>query len=321
MRVPILLVSAVLLACCSTVLATPDATAPAADAPAPDAPSTADAATTDAASDAGPFITTLIDTHAHIWPRDKAVNDKYIDAFATSARGLGIRVVLGLHARQKPDRPPTYSTDHDTWTLEAVAKYPDVFVPALNGFDPDDSGSVDYVKTQLATGKWKMIGELDVRNRPKETTTAMNHANLMKIYALAGQYKVPVMVHYDQCYATDCATTTAEYDDALNKNPSTIFIHAHSCEIDKMKAHPNLYCEYETQGAPLPNELLDRVIFGTDEQHPELVVRFQNPQDGSFVDQPYAYAIDDFRTKLTKLSATDAERVAIGNARTIKIID
>jgi hypothetical protein len=162
-----------------------------------------------------------------------------------------------------------------------------------------------------------MIGELDVRNRPKETTTPMNHANLMQIYALAGQSKVPVMVHFDPCYGADCATTAAELDEALNKNTSTIFINAHSCPISTMKAYANLYCEYEVQtGAELPGELLDRVIFGSDVQNPELKVRFNNKDD-----MTYAQAVDVFLGKLSKLSAADQERVAIGTARLLKIVD
>ncbi len=316
MRVPLVSITLLILASCSTTPATTaagslDAT-PVADA----AQITTDASASDA-SDAAPFTATLVDTHAHIWPRDKTVNDKYIDDLAAVARSKGVKVVLGLHARQKPDRPPTYSADHDTWTLEAAAKYPDIFVPALNGFDPADNASVEYVKTQLATGKWKMIGELDLRNRPKETTTAMNHANLMQIYALAGQSKVPVMMHFDRCYGADCTTTDAELDEALKKNASTSFITAHACPIPTMKAYANLYCEYEAQVGELPTELLDRVIFGTDVQNPELKVRFM----ATGTDLSYAQAIDTFREKLGKLSAPDQERVAIGTARLLKIID
>ncbi len=306
------------LAGCSTTTAPTDAAA-SSDALAAGDVSTGDASTVDGGPsvDASSFKAAMVDTHAHIWPRNKADNDKYIDDFAATARAKRVRVVLGLHARQKPDRPPTYSKDHDTWTLEAVAKHPDVFVPALNGFDPESSTSVDYVKTELATGKWKMIGELDVRNRPKETTTPMNQANLMQIYALAGQAKVPVMVHFDPCYGADCATTSSEFEEALTKNSSTIFITAHGCNMTAMKAHSNLYCEYEPQGGmPAPTELFDRVMLGSDEQHLDLMVRFNNKDD-----YPYAQAIDMFVSKLSTLSAADQERVLVGTAQSLKLID
>ena len=283
-----------------------------------DGGSSADASSStnaDAAQEGG-FTATLVDVHAHIWPLNKEDNDKYIDDLAAVARTERVRIVLGLHASQPPHRPPTYSTDHDTWTLEAVSKYPDVYIPSLNGFDPADSASVEYVRTQLATGKWKVLGELDLRNKPKQTTTPANHANMMQMYPLAAQYKVPVLIHWESCYPSDCTAGEAELNDALTKNPSTTFIFAHTCPIDQMKAHPNLHCEHEVQATPLPSDGFDRVMVGTDIQQTSLQVGY-----GPGKSKHYRDTIAEIRAELAKLSPEDAERVAIGNARLLKIVE
>src|SRR3989344_3621388 len=170
----------------------------------------------------------IIDTHAHILPKDKEQNDAFLASLVAAAKNAGVsQIMLGLHARHEPDRGPTYSEEHDVWVLEAAEKYPDFIIPMLGGFAPADSNAVSYVEEQLKTGKWKGIGELDLRNEVKKTTTPMNDPTMMEIYKLAATYDVPVMVHYDFCYETDCDSGKVEYEEALEENPDTIFIHAH----------------------------------------------------------------------------------------------
>lgn len=256
----------------------------------------------------------IIDTHAHIVPRDESVNDAYIDDLVEAARDAGVQnIALGLHARQVPDRPPTFSTDHDAWVLNAAAEYPDVILPMLGGFDPEDEGSVEYVTTQLATGSWRGIGELDLRNSPKQTTTPMNHPVIMEIYALAAAYDVPVMFHFEPCYETDCASGLGELDEALTQNPDTKFICAHSCPPELVGSYPNLYCEYEVAIENLPSpEMYDYVVLGTDVQNPQLAT-----PTGNMVDVPYGEVIALLRERLSALSDDDAERLATGNAEAL----
>src|SRR3989338_10595680 len=252
----------------------------------------------------------IIDTHTHILPKNKEQNDAFLASLVVAAKNAGVsQIMLGLHARHEPDRDPTYSEEHDVWVLEAAEKYPDFIIPMLGGFDPADSNAVSYVEEQLKTGKWKGIGELDLRNEVKKTTTPMNDPTMMKIYKLAATYDVPVMIHYSFCYETDCDSGKAEYEEALEENPETIFIHAHNCPDEMMKKYANLYCEPESIASMLPDAAyIDRVILVTDVQHDDLKVQ-----------QNYNYEefIAAVREKIETLDAEDAEKVAHGTAEEV----
>ena len=252
----------------------------------------------------------LIDTHAHILPKDKEKNDAFLASLVVAAENAGVsKIMLGLHARQVPDREPTYSEDHDVWVLAAYEQYPDVIVPMLAGFDPADPDAVSYVEEQLKTGVWKGIGELDLRNSVKKTTTQMNDPTMMEIYKLAATYAVPVMVHYDFCYETDCDSGKDEFEEALAENPDTIFILAHGCQVELMKAYENLYCEPENIASMLPDAtILDRVMLGTDVQHLDLNVQKT---------ASYEEFIAMLRETLETLDAEDAEKIAHGTAEEI----
>ncbi len=249
----------------------------------------------------------LIDTHAHILPKDEEQNAAFLASLVAAAQDAGVsKIMLGLHARQVPDREPTYSQEHDAWVLAAYEEYPDIIVPMLAGFDPADPDAVSYVEEQLKTGVWKGIGELDLRNSVKKTTTPMNDPTMMEIYKLAATYDVPVMVHYDFCYETDCDSGQAEYEQALEENPDTIFIHAHGCLDDLMEKYDNLYCESAQFASNKVNTaFLDRVMIGSDVQHPDLNVQ-----------KTYAYEAfaAQVREHLETLTAQDAENIAHGTA-------
>lgn len=247
----------------------------------------------------------IIDLHAHIYPVSSELNDQYIDDLVRVAEGNGVsKVVLGLNARQVPERPPTYSNEHDQWVLRAAERYPDIIVPALNGFDPTDPSAVDYVREQLSTGDWKMIGELDLRNQVKKTTTPADGETLMQIYALAAQADVPVMIHHDFSNGTTASTGEAELINALAGNPQTNFIFAHSCGsnlVELMADYPNLYCEQEFV-PPAPGIDLTRVVLGTDMQvhaaQPELAAT------------EYAGLITKLRNSIVDWDQLDQERAA-----------
>ncbi len=251
----------------------------------------------------------IIDMHAHINPTSEAINDAFIDDLAVAAKKSGVsKIVLGLNARQVPDRPPTYSTQHDEWVLRAAERYPDLIIPALNGFDPSAPESVDYVRTQLATGKWKIVGELDLRNSPKKTTNAADDSDLAQIFDLAGAAGVPVMIHFDFAYGMMHPAGQAELEAALSAHPQTKFIFAHTCGeniIDLMDTHQNLYCEHEHGPLPVGTDL-NRVLVGTD-------IQMAGPRSTDW-QALYEQKIAALRSDLSDLSASDLESVLRGNA-------
>lgn len=251
----------------------------------------------------------IIDIHAHIQPASAEANDAFVAQIVEAARSAGVTgIVLGLNARQVPQRPPTYSETHDEWTLDMAERYPDVIIPALNGFDPSADASVEYVREQLATGSWKAIGELDLRNRVKQTVTPADHPVMLEIYELAADAGVPVIFHYDFEYGTNKDAGIAELENAVESNPDTQFIFAHSCGsqiLTFMETYANISCEYER--GPLPAGLdTTRVVMGTDVQ--------VNGPPGSDWGDAYAEMIDGLRAALDGLDDATAEAVAHGNA-------
>ncbi len=250
-----------------------------------------------------PDLPPIIDTHAHIYPVSKEANEAYVDDLVAAAMENGVsKILLGLNARQVPDRPPTFSSEHDEMVLDAYERYPDVIVPTLNGFDPEDEAAPEYVREQLKTGKWKMVGELDVRNPIKQNSIAADSDVLMDIYDIAGEYHVPVMLHFTFAFGTDAESGKAELERALSGNPDTIFIYAHSCASEialLMRSHDNLYCEQES-GSPAPGIDFSRVILGTDIQVTE-----RAPEK---VADHYADVIDALRDTISTWS--DADQLA-----------
>lgn len=252
----------------------------------------------------------IIDTHAHIYPLSEEVNAEYVEALVTVAKENGVsKILLGLNARHEPDRPPTFSSLHDDWVLAAAEQYPDVILPALNGFDPSDPDSVDYVREQLETGLWKMVGELDLRNKVKKNSIAADGPVPMEIFALAGEYNVPVMLHYDFEYGTDSRSEgIAELETALSGSVETNFIYAHNCGPDivaLMDAHLNLYCEQEA--GPIPSNVdVSRVVLGTDMQ-----VHENRPEAAA---EQYKQLIEAVRRGISTWSSVDQEQAANGTA-------
>jgi len=94
---------------------------------------------TESSDTAASTAVTFVDMHAHVYPVSEEANADYVDDLVSTAKANGIsQIVLGLNARQEPERPPTYSPLHDQWVLDAEERYPGVIIPALNGFDPSD---------------------------------------------------------------------------------------------------------------------------------------------------------------------------------------
>lgn len=251
----------------------------------------------------------IIDTHTHLYPLSEEINDEYVDTLVEVAKENGVsKIFLGLNARHEPDRPPTFSSIHDDWVLAAAERYPDIIIPALNGFDPEDPDAVDYVREQLETGKWKLIGELDLRNQVKKNEIPANGTIMMDIYALAAEYSVPVMVHYDFAYGTTRSEGLEEFENALDENPDTIFIYAHNCGPDIVKlmdAHPNLYCEHEK--GPISSDVdMSRVVLGTDMQ-----VHENKPAAAT---EQYTALIEQLRDSLSSWSEEDQKQAGYETA-------
>ncbi len=254
----------------------------------------------------------IIDTHAHIYPKSEEENDEYIASIVETAEDNNVsKIFLGLNARHEPDSPPKFTSEHDDWVLAAAELYPDIIVATLNGFDPSDPDALSYVEEELETGKWKMIGELDLRNKVKKTEIAITDDTVMGILALAGEYEIPVMVHYDFEYGTDREDGIAEFEEALDANPDTTIIYAHNCGstiVLLMAEHENLYCEQEA-GIVSNDVDISRVVAGTDMQ-----VHENKPEKAA---AQYKELIDSLREAISSLSETKQKKIGHTNAERI----
>ncbi len=157
----------------------------------------------------------LVDVHSHVWrgAADFAELLAIMDRHRIQAMGVSALVW------------------HDADRLVAGAGFaePDRFFPFLRGFELDRGTSIDYVRNRLATGRFKGIGELFVNGHGHHTPG--DHPVLMEIYRLAGEYRVPVLLHWTIGSRAEREAGTREGFQALKRvlgaHPGTTFILAH----------------------------------------------------------------------------------------------
>lgn len=197
---------------------------------------------------------------------------RFVDFHSHILRGQ--EDVSGLIEIMKRNRIDTMALSGLVWkepdrhVLEAVVKDPDRFVAFLRGFEPDREYSIDYVQNQLATGKFKGIGELFINGHGRRVPG--DHPVLRVIYQLAAEYRVPVLLHWTIGSVNPAERGTREDYQALKRvlreNPATAFILAH-CGLGPrpfrpvfpqvlahlLSKYPNLYLDL----SGLHEELLD----------------------------------------------------------------
>jgi len=202
------------------------------------------------AQEEGLYQGRLIDAHSHLpTPLDGQTYDMVADEMIAQMDQAGIEVafIYGLKA--------DYSGQEDRDILAQARRYPGRLIPFLSGFDPGDPASVEYVSEQLATGEWKGLGELYIRHSPDWVFPADGPV-LMEIYQLAGQYGVPVAIHFEPDLQLERAAGEAELENALRANPNTTFLLLHGsfgfATPERLAAFPNLYLVREIlPGEPL----------------------------------------------------------------------
>lgn len=136
------------------------------------------------------------------------------------------------------------------------------FIPFLSGFNPDDKNSVNHIRRalELNPGFWQGIGEVFTRH---DDLTALIHGSapranseaMMKVYKLAAEYDLPVLLHSNITSKRERNPLyLEELEDALNKNPDVKFIWAHAGTSKELHRHQ----EELDFIRPLLQELLDK---------------------------------------------------------------
>lgn len=230
----------------------------------------------------------------------------------------GIPVAKKWH-EDEPKRPRYYAGDDadaywysatDVIVAAAVNKLtPDqrpYFHPFLSGFNPNDKNSAAHIQRMLDLnpGLWQGIGEVFTRHDDLTALTSgdtprANNEAMTRIYHLAAENDLPVMVHSNITSKRERNPLyLAEIEEPLRNHPHTRFIWAHagtSAEIHRhqtqldfllptlnrmLESYPNLFIDLswsmltpyllDEQGAPrkewlsLVERFPDRFMLGSD---------------------------------------------------------
>ncbi len=230
----------------------------------------------------------------------------------------GIPVAKKWH-EDEPKRPRYYAGDDadaywysatDVIVADAVQKLPPeqrpYFHPFLSGFNPNDKNSAAHIQRMLDLypGFWQGIGEVFTRHDDLTALTSgdtprANNEAMTKIYHLAAENDLPVMLHSNITSKREKNPLyLKEIEEPLRNHPHTRFIWAHagtSAEIHRhqtqltfllptltrmLEAYPNLFIDLswsmltpyllDEQGKPRPEwlELVekypDRFMLGSD---------------------------------------------------------
>lgn len=193
----------------------------------------------------------------------------------------GIPVAKKWH-EDEPKRPRYYAGDDadaywysatDVIVADAVQKLPaekrPYFHPFLSGFNPNDKNSAAHIQRMLDLypGLWQGIGEVFTRHDDLTALTSgdtprANNEAMTKIYHLAAENDLPVMLHSNITSKREKNPLyLKEIEEPLRNHPHTRFIWAHagtSAEIHRhqtqlsfllptltrmLEAYPNLFID------------------------------------------------------------------------------
>ncbi|QOR68181.1 ABC transporter permease subunit [Cytobacillus suaedae] len=141
----------------------------------------------------------------------------------------------------------------DEMAWEAYRKYPDRLYPFFSSFDIYDEAGIETIRTNLELG-FMGIGEVAAHSTQSPIVSKAEwkgkHAldgNLPKMYEMAAEYNVPVLLHIDPPRGE--AITT--FEEAMTSYPNTNFIFGHAnafsqpADLEKLlEKHSNLYIDF-----------------------------------------------------------------------------
>lgn len=207
----------------------------------------------------------------------KAMDEGNIDHVMFS----GIAVAKQWHENE-PQKPRYYAGDDaalywysatDAIIVDAIENLPKAqrkrFHPFLTGFNPVDKNADEHIRRTLDMNPdfWQGIGEIFTRHDDLTALTdgdvpRANNEALHRVYILAAEYDLPVMLHSNITSQRERKPLyLEELEEAVRNHPNTRFIWAHagtSAEIHRhqtkldfllpevkrlLNAYPNLYID------------------------------------------------------------------------------
>lgn len=218
-----------------------------------------------------------IDIHEHY----RAGGD--IETFLKVAGSLGISKIVLLPTGLGPDNQ-SYKI-HQSFLIEYIKKlYPEKII-AFCTIDEGDSQAAEIFEQCLKNGGegLKLIG-----GHPSFYDEPLNSENMYKVYKIAAEYKVPILIHGSIISIPEIKD---QLDQVYSDFPEITFIHAHYCSTimkginldqcaELLDKHPNLYFDLSMGGgiqryhryfqqdlAKVKDFILkyqDRILFGSD---------------------------------------------------------
>lgn len=143
------------------------------------------------------------------------------------------------------------------------------FHPFLTGFNPNDKNADEHVRRLLDMypGMWKGIGEVftrhdDLTALTQSDTPRANSEALVRIYHLAAEYDLPVMIHSNITSKRERNPLyLPELEEALRDHPQVRFIWAHAGTSMEIHRHQEklefLFDELERMLGLYPNLYID----------------------------------------------------------------
>lgn len=192
----------------------------------------------------------LIDVHSHdvklVDSNEKRIQDygSYMNVWDTY--GIDQTVLFG-----DISEPSAVQSDRLTWTY--YEKYKDYIIPSFAGIPLDkNENGVEIVKGKLEQG-YLNIGEILAASTYSPFANVQWKAKhpydgiLPEIYKLAGEYKVPILLHIDPPNGSPIKSLKV----ALKNHPKTTFIFAHGNVYNSpgnlgllLKEYDNLYIDF-----------------------------------------------------------------------------
>jgi len=165
-------------------------------------------------TDTSPDNLKLFDAHVHM-------TSDYTSAFVISEMDQARVGMALLYPDGKSD---------DQTSLDYMSQYPGRFSSFVAYKHTDDPHFIDYVKTQLNTGKFTGIGEINLRyysgssyTPPPTAYIVPDSPLILQLVDLSAAYDVPISFHF----VPDDPDANAAFERMLNRNKNATFLWCH----------------------------------------------------------------------------------------------
>jgi predicted TIM-barrel fold metal-dependent hydrolase len=186
-----------------------------------------------------------IDLHEHYWYGGN------MEEFLKAAGSLGISKIVFLPTGLSPNNQG-YKINQKVLVEYYKEKYPEKIVPLCSIDESDSLAAIIFEECLKAGGEGlKLIG-----GHPKFYDEPLNSENMYKVYQVASDYQVPVLIHAS---IINLPELKEQLDQIFTDFPDVTFIHAHYCSTimkginldqcaELLDDHPNVYFDLSMGG-------------------------------------------------------------------------